>query len=153
MAFPSDGGTLRFGLAEAWQGIRRAATQLKQASQQVNDASLAGPISSRVILNYVQFLADKRTEIVALAAVPGLDAYGEAQIDDPTLDLTAEYVAMRNALDAARDWIVTNFPKNGGGFLLAQTLTAQGLVTDRQFPTADLATFRTQLQGLIAAID
>jgi hypothetical protein len=153
MAFPSDGGTLKFGLAEAWQGIRRAATQLKQASEQVNAASLAGPITSRTILNYVVFLADKRDEIVAYAAVPGLNAYAQEQVDDTELDIGAEFVAMRNALDAARDWIVANFPKDGNGWLLAQSITAQGRLTERTFSTAALAVFRTQLQGLIAAID
>jgi hypothetical protein len=153
MTFPSDGGTFKFGLDEAWRGLRRAATQLKQASEQVNTASLAGPIASRMILTYVSFIADKRAEIVAYAAVPGLAEYAQGEVNNPALDIQAEYVSMRNALDAARDWIVTNFPKDGNGWLLAQSITAQGQLTDRTFSTAALAVFRTQLQALIATID
>lgn len=153
MAFPSDSGTLKFGLAEAWQGIRRCATQVKQHSQSVNDASLAGAITSRTILNLVVFLADKRTEMATYAAVPGLAAYAQEQVDDDQLSISTEYAAMLTALDATRDWIVTNFPKDTDGYLLSRMLTAQGQVSERTFTTASLATFRTQLQGLIANID
>lgn len=153
MSFPSDGGTLKFGLSEAWQGIRRAASQIKQSATTLRDSSAAGSVASRAILNFVNLLRDKRVEMAAFAAVPGLAAYAQEQVDDPTLDIAAEYTAMVAAVDATITWVVDNFPKDANGWLLARTLTAQGQLQDRMFTTVALANLRTELDALIATID
>jgi hypothetical protein len=58
---------------------------------------------------------------------------------------------MTNAITAVGTWVNTNFPKSAGGYIEKDTLTASG-VSVRAFSTADLATFRTQLDALIATI-
>ena len=45
-----------------------------------------------------------------------------------------------------------NFPASGG-FLLASSFDGNGRVVERQFDSASLAGFRTQLAALIATID
>ena len=55
------------------------------------------------------------------------------------------------AIDGVTAWIVANFPKDGSGFLLAQTWGANA-PADRVFTPAQLAAFRTQLDSLIATI-
>jgi hypothetical protein len=48
--------------------------------------------------------------------------------------------------------VIANFPA-ASGFLQAQSIQADGRTTDRQFSTAQLANYRTQLDALIAAIN
>lgn len=153
MAFPSDIGSHQDDLAKAWAMLRSFAAAVKRDAETVRASSFAGPIGSSAILGWLTRLADYRAELVRYAAVPGLAAYAQAQINNPSLDITAEWTAMRNQMDAARDWAVANFPKDGNAWLLASQFNAQGRTTDRQFSTAALAAFRTQLDSLIATID
>ena len=60
---------------------------------------------------------------------------------------------MATQLNATRDWIIANFPKDASGYLLYQQFDASGNVTVRQLSTASLAGLRTVLAALIATID
>jgi hypothetical protein len=86
----------------------------------------------------------------AYAAVPGLATYAQAQTGNA--NIAADYTTMRAAIVAARDWVVTNFPKSGG-FLLAQNILASGRQTLRVFTSAETAALQTLLNTLIATID
>jgi hypothetical protein len=152
MAFPSSVG-VPYILANAWDSARKFAGQLKIAATNVRALSLAGPVTSSDILNLQILMADIKAQLAILAAVPGLAAYAQAQTNNPSLDVAAAFSAMATAIDNCGSWVVTNFPKDGSGFLLAQTFSGAGRPTDRTFSTATLAGFRTQLDALIATID
>lgn len=126
---------------------------VKLNAQNVRTLSAAGTLTSSNVLQLSQFLADSKVEFQRVSSVPGLAAYAQNQVNDPLLDIALEFTNMVNALDATIGWIVANFPKDAGGFLLAQTILANGRPQDRVFTVAATATFRTQLDALIAAID
>jgi hypothetical protein len=152
MAFPSTVGTKPDTLANAWEGSRQVAGAIKTHAQTLRAQSLAGPVSSSSLLGFLVAVAEAKTRLNVYSAVPGLAAYAQEQVDDPTLNIAAEFGALVDALDDIRDWGIANFPASGG-YLLAVQFTADGRTTDRQFSTAALATFRTQLDALIATID
>lgn len=153
MAFPSTVGTKPDTLNDAWQGARGVAGLIKTQAQTLKTQSLAGNLSSSTILDFATVIADAKVRLNIYAAVPGLAAYAQAQVNDNTLDVASSFTSMVTQLDALRDWIITNFPKDGSLFLLAKQFDANGRTTDRQFSTATLATFRTQLDALIATIN
>jgi hypothetical protein len=152
MAFPSSVGR-PYILANAWELARQVAGALKTRSVNLRTLSAAGPATSTDILSFQTYLADTKAQLQTLAAVPGLAAYAQAQVNDNTLDVAASFTAMTTQIDACGSWVVTNFPKDGNGFLLAQTFNGGGRPSDRTFSTATLAGFRTQLDALIATID
>jgi hypothetical protein len=153
MAFPSAGGTKANSLADAWDRVRAVAAAVKRSAQNLNTLSLAGPIAGTSIVRFCGDLADARDTFTQLAAVSGLGAYAQEQVADPALNIANEFTAMLNAIDSTRTWITTNFPKDGGGFLLAVSFDANGRTVERTFDTATLAGFRTQLAALISTID
>lgn len=152
MAFPSSAGH-PYILSNAWEGARQVAGRIKTQAANLRMISLAGPTTSSDILSLLSSIADAKGLLQTYAAVPGLAAYAQAQVNDNQLDVAASFSAMVARLDACRDWVIANFPKDGSGYLLAQQFTPAGYTADRTFDTASLAAFRTQLDLLIATID
>ena len=150
MAFPSSSAAPN--LASALIQAMNAAANVKSRTVSLSVASSSGPVSAGQILDYVTFLADAKLVFTSVSQVSGIAAYAQAQLGNPGLDIAAEFTSMTTALDSVIGWVQTNFPKNGGGFLLAFTMNAQGRTVFRTFTTADLATFRTQLDSLAATI-
>ena len=153
MAFPSDLGTKADDLTRAWARARQFAGAIKRDATNIKTLSAAGTAGASDILSFSVRLADAKAELAKSAAVPGIAAYAQAQINDPAFDVAAAFTAMRDGIDACTAWVVANFPKDGGGFLLAQTIAADGRPADRVFSAAGTATLRTQLDALIATID
>lgn len=117
----------------------------------LRDRSLIANIPSSTIFElYVRLKADKAI-LDSLSGTPGLPAYAQTAYNNAGLNIATEFTAVTTALNNTTSWIENNFPKDGNGYLLASTLTANGPV-DRQFDTASLATFRTVLDALIATI-
>lgn len=84
-----------------------------------------------------------------LASTPGIDTYAQAQLGQ---SVTTDFTSMVTALTNAGGWIVTNFPKDGGGFLLSETFNADGTRAARNFSTAQTAGLVTLLSALAATI-
>jgi hypothetical protein len=152
MAFPSSQGSRPVTLAQALDQITATAGQIKQSSSSLNAKSLVTSISSAEIIGYVNNLASQRTRMVTLATTPDIGTYAQAQYSNNN-DIVAAYTALISGIDAVIFWIVTNFPKDGNGFLLERTLLNDGTTQPRMFQTSDLAGLRTQLQALVALID
>lgn len=152
MAFPSSVGR-PYILSNAWENARQFAGQLKTAAQNLRTASAAGLVSATDILNFQVQLADAKAQFAVYSAVPGLAAYAQAQVNDGSLNVATSFSTMVAQIDVCTGWVVTNFPKDGNGFLLAQTFDNSGRPSDRTFSTVSLAAFRTQLDALIATID
>lgn len=150
MTFPSSYGTTA-SLQKAWETATDAAATIKQRSQALNDQSAAGAIGASYIVDTLVLFANHRDLLTAAAAVPGISVYAQSQSGNT--NIAADFSAVLAAMDAARDWVVANFPKDGGGFLLERTFNAEGRWVERQFTTAVLAPFRALLQALIATID
>jgi len=134
--------------------VRAIARSIKLIAQDLRNASAAGSILARRPVTVMENMTQMRTQLVTLAAVPGLGAYAQAQFGDGTLNIQAEWVAMRDAIDQFISWVSTNTPKDtvSGRWILVDEIV-DGLRVDRSFTSAATATMRTALDALIATID
>lgn len=150
MAFPSNDGTV--SLEPVWAALMGQTSRAKRKAQSLHAASLS-PCTAALILNSVRDIVAARDAMQALVTTPGLEAYGREQINNPALDLVTEYNAMIAAINAVRDWVFANIPKEAGtGYLLIQTINSELATTDREFSGVSLGGLRTVLDVLIAAI-
>jgi hypothetical protein len=150
MAIPSNIGSLPTTPAVALNGIITLAGVLKAETLRVRASSAAGTVSSQDILNYSTLAADLLDQFDTYAAVPSLSTYAQSQTGNA--NIAADYATMRAAIVAARDWIVTNFPKSAG-YLLASQIAASGRQTLRIFTAAETAGLRTLLDTITTTID
>lgn len=153
MALPSAGGSQALGPAQAWERIKGTAHQVKANAERLHADSGAGDILAERVANYAGTLAGALTDLAAATAVPGLLAYAREQLDMPGFDLVAEYNAVVAEIAATRDWITTNFPQDGSGYLLLLQFAPNGTLQKRLITPAQTAGLRTQLALLIATIN
>lgn len=154
MAWPLSKATLelRFGL------INTEIRHIKSVTQRARDLSVAGPVERRLLLELQRSLNSSVVALDAAAALPqaernALIAYAQDQFGDATLDVAAEFTALRNAANSLRAWIHTNFPRDAAsGAVLVYTVAENGDETHLTFTTEQLATFRTQADTLLALI-
>lgn len=140
------------GLAKAYQRGQNEAIRIKGFATQASVALAVAPNSANAIIQ-VMTMAKSSIEVFDdVATTPGLAQYARDQEDDPAYDVVAEFVAMRGAAIAVRDWVITNFPTSAGGFIEKDTLTADGSITVRQFTPAQTAGLQAALDALVAAI-
>lgn len=151
MAFPSDVGSVTT-LSDTWRAVRTLAASVKGRAQALRTASAAGPVTAQQVLDLTVLLAEARARFVTASQVPGLAAYAQDQVGNPSLNVVAEFNAMMVQIDATVSWVRTNLP-NDGTYLLAVTLGADGRYAWRTFQSAVTAGLRTQLDALIATID
>ena len=78
----------------------------------------------------------------AWVATPGLTAFAGDQSNEAVL----------LQMESARDQLISMFPKDANGWLLYQSLDAQGTVQVRTFTAAQLAPAVALLNNVIAAI-
>lgn len=138
-------------LSRALEQIDDRAAALKLFAQQLRAECAAGNTPSSRILDAYIILVQERAELVAAAAVPGIVDYARTQKNNQALDVVTEFTAMVAAIDGVTSWLTTNFPKDASGYLLAKQFSGNTIV-DRMFTPAMTATFRTQLDALIATI-
>lgn len=150
MALPSLDGTQAEGVESAWASARSTGSKLKRMATQLKAASLAGPVKAQQILDFLAQLHTQRTRLATIQAIDGLDAYVVTR--HPLLVATTEIGGVIAGIDAIVAWMVGAFPSNGT-YILQRILGGDGLTSDRDFSTAQLAGLRTQLDALLATID
>ena len=147
MAFIATQATQAQGLMAAMQ----QAVWLKQQAQN-GVALLTGVASANQIFQLMDNIRAPLTIFNQVAAIPGIAAYAQAQFDDPTYDVAANFTAMVNALNAVVAWVMANFPKDTGGFVQAYTLAANGDRVPVTFTSVQTAGLASALNTLIASI-
>ena len=147
MPFPASQELLFEGL----QTARSIALTTKQEAENLKANSLLGPVARDELIRLMRLCDNAVVRWTAVAALPGIGQYAKDQLDDQTIDLAAEFLAMRTQAAALRDWIFNNFPKTGAGWLV-YTYTAGGEETDLTFSTVQLADFRTEVDLFTATI-
>ena len=153
MAFPAYNGTKQH-LDEVLTRVRSIAHTIKTSSQQLRDASAAGSVVARRVVNYCDSLAQINDQMNTLKAIPGLVAYAKDQFNDANIDIAAEFTAMQNALASTVAWIVSNIPKETAtNRWISVEEIVDGKRVDRLLTVAQTAGIRTQLDALIATID
>jgi hypothetical protein len=149
MSFPASTELLATALGDA----ASLANGLKSTAQSLIASSAVGPTQRVVYLRFMGALARAIARWQTIAAMPGIGAYAQAQFGSGSLDVAAEFSAMRNAAIALRDWISANFPKDAGsGAQIAQVWNPDGSVTNLTFTSAQLAQFRTEAASFVATI-
>lgn len=138
-------------LEEVYRDIRNQARDIKSRSQSLRSQSASGPVGSVLIIEWYERVRGNRAAMAALASTPGLSTYAQTESNNGSYNVSTEYTAMVNAIDACLTWVTTNFPASGG-YLQTHSFVS-GAYTPRTFSTADLATFRTVLDSLIATIN
>ena len=107
---------------------------------------------ANLVLSIVEHCKAVLTIFDAQASVPGLAEYARSQFADENYNIAAEYTAMRATLVDLRNTIIALFPKDGSGFLLYQTLSADGTIGIRTFTAAQMAGVVTKLDAVINSI-
>lgn len=148
MPFPASAQTQADALAMA----RRTATTLKSYAQKVRDVMVANTVSANQVENVMGEFKSAIEVWDAAKAVPGIAAYAQAQYDDATLDIAAEFTAMLTAAQAVRDWVIANVPTDASGWVLLHKYEIDGAITVRQFTPAQTAGLRTALDSFIVTI-
>lgn len=149
MAFPASQQTL----AEALSIASAIATKAKGQVQALRNASAAGLTGRHAYLSLQARLSEAIVRWAELAATPGLGPYAQAQYGNASLDIAAEFTAMRNAAIVLRDWVHNNFPKDSGtGAALVYSYTQDGTPTELTFTSAQTAGFRTQADAFISTV-
>ena len=146
MAFP---GSAQLDLATAWAGLRATAGQIKARAQAVIGVA---NLSRKETLDHANSLAFGLGLLDSYTAVPGLAAYAQNQINDPAINITAEYTTMRNQIVATQDWLVANFP-NTAGELRVYTFDASKRAVDINLTAPQLTALKNQLTALVATIN
>lgn len=145
--FPASGVTT---LATAWGQVRGTAAHVKQQSVDLNNAS---SVTRMTVLNFCNALADALARLDQYAAVSGLAAYVQAELNDSSINIASEFTTMRTQIVALQDWIVANFPKDGSSNLVVYSFDSNKRFADIALTTAQLAAFKIQLAALIATIN
>jgi protein involved in sex pheromone biosynthesis len=145
MAFPSD---TALDLESAWANLRATAGRMKGTASAF---AAAASITRRQVLDFANALADYLAQFNSYTAVPGLAAYAKTQVNDPNLDIAAEYTTMRTQLVATQDWIVNNFPATTGE-LRVYVFDGNKRFSDVILTAPQLSSFKSQLNSLIATV-
>lgn len=146
MAFPTSSATLSVGLARA----QSQASAIKRIAQNNYETMAAGPVSASFVITLLDNLKGARSVFDAAGNLPGMAAYAQEQLGQ---DVTADFVAMVSEIDTVGSLIVSALPKDGSGYLLLETIDAQGNRTERTFTSAQTSGVRSALQDLIATIE
>lgn len=147
MAFPASQQTVEDALSQ----IRRAAITLRRQIQSLRDESAAGVTNRADYINLQIAITRALQQWQQAAAVQGLSAYAQSQYDDATLDIAAEYLAMKSAAESLRLWIFNNIPKQGDTPLL-HTIDIEGTLTNLTVSSAAAAGFRTEADTFLATV-
>jgi hypothetical protein len=150
MAFPASQNTL----AQALSLASTLGTKLKSQTQLLRAASAAGPTGRMAYITLQARLHEAITTWATLASTPGIGAYAQEQYGNGTLDIAAEFTAMRNAAITLRDWIGANFPKDAtsGAWLVHSYDTTSAVPTELTFTSAVTAQFRTNADAFTATV-
>ena len=147
MAFPAPVADI----AEVWNQVKGHVRRIKNTAQ----FYVAQPtVTRRQGLEYATHLAIDLANLdayITTPGTPGLLAYARSQVNDPALDLAAEWASVRAQVVATQDWLVVNFP-NTTGELRVYTFDAAKKPVDINLTGPQLTAFKNQLSLLVATI-
>jgi hypothetical protein len=152
--FPAPGTTRAGYLSRIWEGAGETSQQIRRRAADLS-ASAAGPsTAATMVLDFATYLADARAALNTASQVSGIGAYAQAQINDTTVNIGAEFSSMMSAIDAVTSAITSNFPKDAQGRLLFLTFTGDGSGRNASstFTAAQMVSVKTALDALVATI-
>jgi len=139
-------------LIDAFQRGNSAAKTIRSRTQSLLAESAAGDINREIILDYYHQVTQCINIWTEVKNVPGITDYARIQLDDPAIDVPAEFNAMIAAAQTLKAWIETNFPTESGAVLYQTLNTTTGRLNQMVFTPAQLADFRIEAAILLATI-
>ena len=136
--------------ADAYNQVRQAAAQVKATMQGALSQFQAGTGNTTTVYMLLDQFNAMITNFNTWSAVPGLDAYATAQ--GYTGTLSADIATCISTAQACIAWVVANFPTSGG-YLLGNTLNADGSRTPRTFTSAQTTALQSALGNFISSIN
>lgn len=130
---------------------KKIATSLKKFSAN-RSAALVGGGDSNNVLGTVDTMILYKAQLNEVATIPGIGDYAKSQENDPAYDVAAEFVALLLLIDAVITEVVTTFPVDGSGFLLAYTQSPDGTLVPRTFSVPQMVGLRTALDAVVAGV-
>lgn len=103
---------------------------------------------SNRILDALMTLMAFRTQLDIIKTTPGISQYAQDQEGDPSYDVAAEFTAVLALLDTATQGIISTFPKDGSGYILAETMNSDGILSPRNFTPSSLSALRSNLDAV-----
>jgi hypothetical protein len=108
--------------------------------------------NSQTILGVLAGLGSAHQQLLTLSATPGIVQFAKDQENDQAYDVAGEFTALLALMVDAATALAQAIPKSGG-YLLANTLDANGFQVPREFVPADLVAVVSALDDLILAIE
>jgi hypothetical protein len=136
-------------LSSALERALRQAQSIKRIAENASATANAGNVDAYWALALLDNLKGADGVITTAGGLPGINAYAQAQLG---VDAVAEFTAVVLAIRSARDWLIAALPKDGGGFLLLETMNATGDRGPRTFTKAQTVQLRNRLDALAALI-
>lgn len=153
MPFPAtNGDSFPMTLDVAWSAARNTAAQIQTQCANLNAQISSGSVSAQTVINVLSTFVGLNAQLSTYSAVPGLSAYAQAQVNNPSLDVVAAFASMQSALIAVGAWIIGNFPIDSSGYLQALRFNG-GTIQWATFSTAQLSGLAALLTALSATID
>ncbi len=136
---------------KGYDQAKKIATQLKSFSTN-RSADLVGGGDSDQVLGTVDTMKLFKSQLNDVATIPGIGDYAKEQENDPTYDVAAEFIALLALIDAVITEVVSTFPVDGSGFLLAYTISPDGTQIARTFNVAAMVDLRAALDAVVAGV-
>lgn len=127
------------------RGIANSCTSFKSTS-------LQGAVSATQVLSLLSVIVEGILKIDDLKTTPGLADYYKEAYDDPNYDVVPEFNNMLDALELLRLKIATDLPRSVSGYLDTQTLSSQGVLTDREFSSAATQGIRIRIDVFLTTV-
>lgn len=149
MAFPASSSQA----AQAWIQACNLGVAVKNETNRILTVSQTSLPANQAV-DYARFLAGAIVAFNQYAGVGGIQAYAQAQVNNPSLVVTTEFTNMVTAIQAVVNWVTANFPHDGSSNLLYAKFNADGTLAYSSFTNAQLApAFIPLLQALVAQIN
>lgn len=146
MAFRTD------GLDKAYTKAQNESIRIKAFAKDASAGLSAGNVSANAVIQIMTRMKSVIEEWDKVSSLVGIGDYAKSVENDPAYDVAAEFIAMRSAAVAVRDWVINNFP-SAGGFIQKDTLEADGAITVRPFTPVQTVALQGLLNDLDAAIE
>lgn len=138
--------------SEAFTALKALASDAKVYLTGQRAAMVQATCNAAVPLAVIQQLGIYTARINLWQGAPGLAIYAQGQYNDPAYDVVNEFASMKTAISNAQTTLTTMFPKDGSGFILYQTIQADGSIVNRTFTSAQLANAVTTVDSVLATI-
>ena len=131
---------------------KNLALSIKSQAQARADQFLSDTSADSVINTYLE-LHSAYNSLNAVKDTPGLSTYAQAQENDGTYDIVAEFNGLLTAIDTAMQSIRNAYPVDANNYLLDRTFDlGSGTFIYRTFTAAQLATVQSNLQAVADAV-